>query len=52
MLDRRSSRLIKWYALASIVLVLALLTTAGVFDGFLDAMGTAITDLLHDLNHQ
>lgn len=52
MLDRRSSRLIKWYALASAVLVLALLTAAGAFDDFFDRIGPAVSDLLHDLNHQ
>jgi hypothetical protein len=42
----------KWVVLAAVVLVLALLASAGVFDDLFAGLGPAIEDLLHDLNHQ
>jgi hypothetical protein len=52
MLAQGSSRLLKWYVLASTVLVVLLLASAGVFDEFFDWLSPVINDLLHDLNHQ
>jgi hypothetical protein len=51
MLERRSSRAIKWSLFASICLVLAVLTATGAFDDLFRELGPAVDGVLHDLNH-
>ena len=51
MLDRRTSRVVKWSFFASICLVLALLTATGALDDMFDALGPTVDGVLHDLNH-